>query len=93
MHTELQKTNGQQFIQRVILGGTSAPRTTLSGVMCIVMEQSKGKGTGLAGTLLSWLHTQYPSPTNHLLIVPSVWTGSPLWQTPRSRISNSDQVS
>ena len=44
MDTELQKTNGQQFIQRVILGGTSAPKTTLSGVMCIVMEQSKGKG-------------------------------------------------
>ena len=38
--------------------------------------------TGLAGALLSWLHPQYHSPTNHLLIVPSVWTGSPLWHTP-----------
>lgn len=42
--TELQKTNGQLFIQRVILGGTSPSRTTLSGVMSIVTEQRKGKG-------------------------------------------------
>ena len=55
--------------------------------------QRKEGPAGLAGALLSWFHTQYPSPTNHLLTAPSVRTVSPLWRTPRSGIANSDQVS